>query len=80
MYEFVTETGVATAWVWHDRQFPVRLRREEQTGPIVVELSHVKINARLGEALFRVPDEVRLKGADAVDTLHLMKKRLWWDQ
>jgi len=80
VYEFVTDTGVATAWVWRDRQFPVRLRREEQTGVMVAELSHVKVNAHLGDALFQLPPEVRLKGADAVDTFHIMKKRLWLDQ
>jgi len=47
--------GPVTAWVWKERQFPIRLEMDGPDGHVVVELSNIQVGASADPAAFQLP-------------------------
>lgn len=68
VYEFTDPElkGTTTAWVWKEKQFPVRMEISGQGGPMVVELSNIELDVATDEAMFRLPPGVEVMDMGAM--------------
>ena len=52
--------GTVTAWVWTEKQFPIKMEFDDASGKILVEIQNVQLGAALPEALFELPPDVQV--------------------
>ncbi|MDP3703944.1 MAG: hypothetical protein Q8R78_06110 [Candidatus Omnitrophota bacterium] len=52
--------GTVTAWVWTEKQFPIKMEIEDKSGKILVEIRNVQLGAALPDALFQLPADVQV--------------------
>ena len=62
MYRFTDpDTGdLVTAWVWTEKQFPIKLEIDGAKGKILVEIQNLQLGAALPDALFELPADVQV--------------------
>ncbi len=55
VYQFddTTARGQVTAWVWKEREFPVRLEIDGTEGIMTIEISNVLIGAGISDSVFK---------------------------
>ena len=61
VYEFTDPglKGTTTAWVWKEKQFPVRMEMHGPDGLMTVELSNIQMGAAAQDAMFQLPPGVK---------------------
>ena len=63
VYEFASPTGgMATAWVWKEKHFPIRIVQATPQGPMVAQLSHIQFDVPIPDAVFELPEGVEVMG------------------
>jgi outer membrane lipoprotein-sorting protein len=62
--------GATTAWVWTQKQFPIKLEIDSPDGKVIVELTNIQIGADIPESVFRLPSDVQV-----MDIGSMMKMR-----
>ena len=62
IYRFTDpDTGdLVTAWVWIEKQFPIKMEIDGAEGKILVEIQNLQLGAALPEALFELPPDVQV--------------------
>ncbi len=62
VYRFVDPSiqGTTTAWVWTEKQFPVRMELEGSNGKTVVELTNIQLGVAVPDAAFQLPAGVQV--------------------
>ena len=62
VYQFADpETqGTVTAWVWTEKQFPLKLEFDGVKGKMLMEFLNVQLGAALPDALFELPADVQV--------------------
>jgi outer membrane lipoprotein-sorting protein len=66
-----SETGeLTTAWVWTEKQFPVKFETDGSGGKTLVELSNIQIGAAIPDETFQLP-----AGMQVMDMGNLMGMR-----
>ena len=62
MYRFTDpETGdLVTAWVWTEKQFPIKLEFDGAKGKMLVEIQNIQLGAAIPDALFELPADVQI--------------------
>lgn len=62
VYQFADPAGegTVTAWVWRERQFPVKVELDGPDGVIVAELTNIQLGAPLAESDFALPAGVEV--------------------
>jgi outer membrane lipoprotein-sorting protein len=62
MYRFTDpDTGdLVTAWVWTEKQFPIKMEFDDASGKILVEIRNIQLGAALPDALFELPADVQV--------------------
>lgn len=61
VYEFTDpeQKGPTTAWVWKEKQFPVRMEMQGPDGLMTVEISNIQIGVATQDAMFQLPPGVK---------------------
>ena len=49
-----------TAWVWIEKQFPIKMEIDGAEGKMLVEIQNVQLGAALPDALFELPPDVQV--------------------
>lgn len=49
-----------TAWVWIEKQFPIRLEIDDPKGKILAELTNIQLSANIPDAAFELPADVEV--------------------
>ena len=73
VYQFVDPANgnATTAWVWTERQFPLRLETDGPEGKIVTELLNVQFDVPVDPSLFEIPSSMELVDpSEDMDTMH----------
>jgi len=52
--------GTVTAWVWTEKQFPIKMEMDDAKGKILVEIRNVQLGATFPDALFQLPADVQV--------------------
>ena len=52
--------GTVTAWVWTEKQFPLKLEFDGVKGKMLMEFLNVQLGAALPDALFELPPHVQV--------------------
>ena len=52
--------GTATAWVWTEKQFPVKMEIDGPDGKTVVELTHLQLGVAVPDSAFQLPAGVQV--------------------
>ena len=62
IYRFTDpDTGdLVTAWVWTEKQFPIKMEFDDAEGKILVEIHNLQLGAALPDALFELPPGVQV--------------------
>ncbi len=62
IYRFTDPTiqGTTTAWVWTEKQFPIKMEINGPDGKTVVELTHLQLGVVLQESVFQLPAGVQV--------------------
>ena len=62
IYRFTDpDTGdLVTAWVWIEKQFPIKMEIDGAEGKILVEIQNLQLGAALPDALFELPPGVQV--------------------
>jgi outer membrane lipoprotein-sorting protein len=62
VYEFTDPElkGTTTAWVWKEKQFPVRMELNGPDSMMTVELSNVQVGIATQDAMFQLPPDVNV--------------------
>ena len=62
IYRFTDpDTGdLVTAWVWIEKQFPIKMEIDGAEGKILVEIQNLQLGAALPDALFELPPDVQV--------------------
>lgn len=61
VYEFVDPSqGHTKAWVWTEKQFPLKFEVDGRQGHLLAELSHVMFDVPLADSLFELPSGVQV--------------------
>jgi outer membrane lipoprotein-sorting protein len=58
--------GSVTAWVWRERQFPVKVELGGLEGTTVAELTNIQLDIPLAESEFALPDGVEVLDAESL--------------
>ncbi len=79
VYEFTDPElkGTTTAWVWKEKQFPVRMEMHGPDGLVTVELSNIQVGVAVQEAMFHLPPNV--KPMDMGSTMGNLQKAMGSD-
>jgi outer membrane lipoprotein-sorting protein len=72
VYQFVDPEsgGATTAWIWKEREFPLRLETDGPDGRIVVELRNIRFDVPVSPSMFEIPDGYEV--VDPGESLDLM--------
>ena len=72
VYRFVDPSmpGTATAWVWTEKQFPLKVEINGSNGNTVIELTNIQLGVDASDATFQLP-----AGAQVMDMDSLMNAR-----
>lgn len=52
--------GTTTAWVWTEKQFPLKLEIDGPTGKTLVELTNIQVGVAVSDATFELPAGVQV--------------------
>ncbi len=52
--------GTTTAWVWTEKQFPIRMEISGSNGKTVVELTNIQLGVAVPDAVFQLPAGVQV--------------------
>ena len=56
-----TETkGTVTAWVWTEKQFPIKMEFDDGSAKTLVEIRNVQLGAAIPDAAFQLPADVQV--------------------
>jgi outer membrane lipoprotein-sorting protein len=63
IYEFQDpRTNLVTkAWVWKEKQFPIKMEIQSPRGPILMEFTNLKMDEHLDDSLFELPEGVKIQ-------------------
>ena len=56
----------ATAWVWQDKQFPLKVELDGPDGITVVELSNIQLDVVPSDTAFQLPSDIKLMDVDSL--------------
>src|SRR3989338_748830 len=67
IYQFTDPIGLGDtkAWVWKDKQFPIKIEVRNTQGTTVVELNNVQFDIAVEPAVFQIPDGVEVVELEA---------------
>ena len=62
MYRFTDPSveGTTTAWVWTEKQFPIKMEIDGTKGKTVVELTNIQLGVAVQDAMFELPADVQV--------------------
>lgn len=67
VYQFADEKGHASrAWVWREKQFPVRMEMDGPDGTITATLSNIRMNVPAPASAFQLPAGAQLMDMGAM--------------
>ena len=67
VYEFADSSGeTTTAWVWKERQFPVRAETMTKDGKVTVEMSNITLGGSVPDSAFQLPPGVQVMDMGAM--------------
>ena len=75
LYEFTDPAagGRTKAWVWTDKQFPVKLEQHTKGGLVTTEITRLESNASIADDAFQLPPGIKVMDMGGVmDVGHLM--------
>ena len=52
--------GTVTAWVWTEKQFPIKLEYDGAQGKMLVEIQNIELGANIPETAFELPAGVQV--------------------
>ena len=61
--------GSTTAWVWKEKQFPVRLEIDGADGKTLVELRNIQVGAAAPDDAFQLPSRVQVMDTEQMPAL-----------
>ena len=73
VYEFAdpANNNATTAWVWKEREFPLRLETDGPEGHIVTEFVNIQFDVPVSPSLFEIPAGVEMTDpGNDLDTMH----------
>ncbi len=63
-----------TAWIWRERQIPLKAELNGPEGQMLVEFHDMKLGAVVPQDLFLLPDAAKPEGADMVEASRLLPR------
>ncbi len=68
VYRFTDPTvgGMVTAWVWTEKQFPIKMEMAGPQGTTVIELSNIQLGVAVPETAFQLPPDVQVMDMGAL--------------
>ncbi len=52
--------GTTTAWVWIEKQFPLRMEVDDSDGKTVIELTNIELGVAVADTAFELPANVQV--------------------
>ena len=52
--------GTVTAWVWTEKQFPIKMEIDDGSAKTLVEIRNVQLGAAIPDAVFELPADVQV--------------------
>ena len=75
VYEYTdpSAAGMTTAWVWKERQFPVKLELHSAHSTTMVDITNVRFDPPISEVIFQLPVGVQIMDADQLGAGKLLE-------